>query len=591
MEKNIKYIAYLLKKAKEDDKLPKPIVFLGAGASASAGIPLASKIVEDVKTKFGDNPLVQDLITQNENDYYKVMGCLTADQRRDLFYSYITHADVKINLTNIYLAQLLKEGYVDFVLTVNFDDLILKACALFNFLPPVYDLSNVKDPTTSNFREKSVIYLHGQHFGQWLLNKNDELEKVKNDVANIFNEIKNKRTWIVVGYSGQDEIFNQIASLGSFTSELFWVGYKNNTPDSKVMEGLIEKPHTNAHLVKGYDSDSFFLTVHSELRLETPEILNKPFSYLKQVIGNIKDVEGYEKSDDHKEKYENVKERLDISKNWIDRAINEIQNKDSLEKFKQEIIEATLKKNFDKKVEYFLENIKKIENVGAKTELSDFFNAWGNQMYNDASKNDKWDTLDGIIKIYERAVEFNQKNGQANSNLAMTISKLANIKSDKLLFVKSLGIFKKTTSFYTGDIIYNNWGWALMNYGELISSIKILLKSCEKFKKACEYEHNEEAYTSWAYTLGYIARLSKDEEKHQYYLESHEKAVLAYNLNPAKSYNLACSYALLDDKENALKYLKESIEGGEFVKDLLLDEDWKSFYDDPDFKMLIEKYQ
>ncbi len=104
---HIENLAYLVYRAKCNN-LPKPIVFLGAGASKSAGIPIADEIIEDVKRKFEDKPSVKELIRLNETDYYKVMQALTSDERRDLFYGYISDEKVKINLTNIYLAQLLQ---------------------------------------------------------------------------------------------------------------------------------------------------------------------------------------------------------------------------------------------------------------------------------------------------------------------------------------------------------------------------------------------------------------------------------------------------------------------------------------------------
>lgn len=128
------------------------------------------------------------------------MGALTADERRDLFQFYVTRDRVKLNITNIYLAQLLKLNYIDYIVTVNFDDLILKACTFYNFLPPVYDISNIKTITTTDIRKNSVIYLHGQYFGQWLLNNPDELNRVEDEVLRLFNAIKTRRTWIVLRF-------------------------------------------------------------------------------------------------------------------------------------------------------------------------------------------------------------------------------------------------------------------------------------------------------------------------------------------------------------------------------------------------------
>ncbi|MFT5748756.1 MAG: hypothetical protein ACI93S_000002 [Ancylomarina sp.] len=90
------------------------------------------------------------------------MECLLPNQRDKLLKGYIDEA--KINVTHIYLAQLLKNGYADYVLTVNFDNLMLRALALFNEFPSTYDMAILKDITTTKFKEKSVVYLLSTSF-------------------------------------------------------------------------------------------------------------------------------------------------------------------------------------------------------------------------------------------------------------------------------------------------------------------------------------------------------------------------------------------------------------------------------------------
>lgn len=632
MKDSIDYIAYLVRNAKLKN-LPKPIIFLGAGASASAGIPLANEIVVDIKDKFKQNPLIKNFIRNGEMDYYKVMGALTADERRDLFYSYITQDGIKINLTNLYLAQLLKEGYIDFILTVNFDDIILRACSLFNFLPPVYDISNVKVPTTSNFREKSVIYLHGQHFGQWLLNEPEELKKVSNDIANIFNEIKNKRTWIVVGYSGQDEIFNQIVKLGSFTSDLFWINYKDSTPSENVIKRLIDKPNINAHLIKGYDSDTFFLDLHSQLKMETPEIINKPFSFLKGIISNVKDITEYEGNNEHKEKYTSVKERMEISNSWIEKAISEIENNDSVEKFKQEIIEAYLKNDFEK-YNYFIEKIKLPQFKNANIELSNFFNEWGINLretfdytqdekplidsfekfklaisYNpklDFAYNNLGNSIANLAILrkdkslyedafvnYKKAIEINPNNDLANNNLAYSLSSLAKLESNEQMFYESFEKYHRAVEINNNEFLfYKNWADSLTNLADMKKDKKLFKESFEKFKKASEINsENESNFNNWANSLILYSRLLDEKDKKDIYFEALQKSKIAYSLNDKSSYNVACSYALLKDKNNSLQYLENCLSNNGVSKEhILKDSDWDFYKDDEDFIALLGKY-
>ncbi|PHR70057.1 MAG: hypothetical protein COA67_09010 [Lutibacter sp.] len=613
----------------------------------------------------------------------------------------------------MYLAQLLKEGYIDYIVTVNFDDLILRACALFNFLPPVYDISNVKLPTTSNYREESVIYLHGQHYGQWLLNDRDELEKVKEDVAKVFGEITTKRSWIVVGYSGQDEIFNQLVNLGSFSKGLFWVNYLNTIPADNVSSDLLDVSNTNAHLINGYDSDSFFLKLHSEIEdLKTPEVFNKPFSFLKDIVNNVKDIEALTDDTTHKDLFNEVKERMDITNRLIDRAISEIENDDSVDKFKQEIIDAYLKSRFEENEEVFLEKIQQKDFEGAKEELSIFYHAWGNEIYYDAKStsnenlykesfekykeaimlslknsgvfNDYGNAISDLAKStsnenlfkesfekYENAIKLNPNNDLVYYNYGTSIAGLARLSPNVDLYKESIEKFEeviklnpKFDSVYDNygnvifelaeltsdkdlykesfekyeealkltpksEIAYCNYATALTSLARLTSDVGLYKESFEKFKKTIILNPKYEmAYCNYGNSLSDLAELTSDIELFKESFEKYEEALklkpkdknIYYNYGTAildlakltldkemfkksmlflekgyklggEGYNLACAYAMMKDKENALKYLQESLEEEQITTaKVLADDDWKEYLEDKDFIKIIESH-
>ncbi|NQX81094.1 MAG: SIR2 family protein, partial [Flavobacteriaceae bacterium] len=198
----IERLAYTIKRARKNNQ-PMPIFFLGAGASATGRIPLASGIVDSILKNHSENPDVEIL---KDKTYSKLMDCLDTSDRDVLLKGYIDKA--KINVTHIYLAQLMEKGYVDYVLTTNFDNLMIRALALFNEFPPVHDMAILKDLTTTTFAEKSIIHLHGKYDGAWMLNTDEELDKVGETVPNIFNKIANKRPWVFIGYSGDDPILD-----------------------------------------------------------------------------------------------------------------------------------------------------------------------------------------------------------------------------------------------------------------------------------------------------------------------------------------------------------------------------------------------
>ena len=307
-EGQVDYIAHLLKEAK-DKQYNKPIVFIGAGMSVTGGIPSAGEIAKEILAKYKDNPKIKKL-SKEDKTYTNLMACLTTAERNALLNHYIDEA--KVNVGYIYLAHLIKEGYIDYVLTVNFDNLILRAMAMYNMFPPTYDLSILKDLTTDRIEKQSVTYLHGTHRGLWMLNTDTELKKISKICSPFLNKIADRRTWIVLGYSGEDKVLDHIADLGSFTNDLYWITYKDNDPIDRVKEKLLEQDNSHSYIVKGYDADSFMLKLHSEVGLKTPDILYKPFTTLQNTISSIVEI-----SDEHK----NIKGQLEITKGHIKDAI------------------------------------------------------------------------------------------------------------------------------------------------------------------------------------------------------------------------------------------------------------------------------
>lgn len=244
------------------------IFFLGAGMSKAGGIPLAGEIAGTIKNNFKDNPFITEL-GDSESDYSKLMNCLLPSERNELLKSYVDQA--KVNSGYLYLANLVKHGYVDYVLTVNFDNLMQKASSLLHLYPATYDMAILKDLTTTNFHKQSIIHLHGHFQGPWLLNTQDEMEKVREVLPKIFDSIKHNRPWVFVGYSGNDPVFEHLRRIGRFDNGLYWVTHKNTPPSSKVND-FISNPHTNAFLIRGYDADSFMVNLNNKLLKKEPKI-------------------------------------------------------------------------------------------------------------------------------------------------------------------------------------------------------------------------------------------------------------------------------------------------------------------------------
>ena len=76
---DIEELAYIIKQAKENNQ-PKPIFLLGAGASSSGNIPLASEIVKDILDKYEQAPSIKKLKDEDKT-YAKLMDCLLPNER------------------------------------------------------------------------------------------------------------------------------------------------------------------------------------------------------------------------------------------------------------------------------------------------------------------------------------------------------------------------------------------------------------------------------------------------------------------------------------------------------------------------------
>lgn len=595
-------LAYLLKQAK-NKKLPQPIFFLGAGASRTGNIPLAGEIVTKILDDYSDSPFIKKIPEESQN-YAALMECLLPAQRDELLKGYIDKA--KINVTHIYLAQLLHEGYVDYVLTVNFDNLMLRALALYNIFPATYDMAILKDLTTSTFKEKSVVYLHGQNHGLWLLNTQSEMDKVKATVPRILDSIKNGRPWVFIGYSGEDPIFEHIKNLGRFDNGLYWVTYNDHNPNDSVQE-FLSKPNTNAFLVKGYDSDSFMLKLNSELGLNQPSIVDKPFTAVMEMLDGIVDI-------DDKEHFKGVKERLEISKKQVKEAIQKfelgkvesvknIKKNTEIDLLKKEIINLIIAENFDENnILNIEERSKGLTDANLQGLISEFYLKWGTHLgaLAEIEKTEKAEKLyRQSFEKYEKATKIDPYKSQVYYNWGTALGNLAKKKKGKeaeSIYQQAFEKYKKGVEIKPGTYeVFSNWGADLGNFAQTQEGEKaerLYYEAIEKYKRAIEIDSKRYgAFYNLGSNLVRLAKMKEGEEAEMLYNQAFDQFNKAIKFN-GKCYNLACLHAIKDNKNDALIYLDLSLNKEEVSVDFVeKDEDWKKFSEDINFMAILSKYK
>ncbi len=533
---SIQDLAYKLKNAKENNQ-PQPIFFLGAGASVSGDIPLASEITAEILEKFSDDPSILRL-SDDDIGYSKLMSCLEPFQRDELLKSYINKA--QINVAHIYLAQLFENNFVDYVLTVNFDNLLLRALGLYNIFPSTYDMAILKDLTTTSFKKKSVVYLHGQHHGLWLLNTAEEMAKIKTTVPRILDSIKNQRPWVFIGYSGDDPIFDYINSLGRFDNGLYWVSYLDNLPSPKVQK-FLNDPNKNTFIINGHDADSFMLELCAELKLEQPNIINKPFTVIDQMLDNIVDIQKHER-------FAGVDKRLQISKRQVLEARTQFEdgNFDFVSKYKEnskvdklhrEIIQLIIQQEFS------ISKIQKIENEALKIDNSElnktlcyYYLSWASLLGDIAQANignDADRLYHDCYRKYSKASEFN-------------------------------------SSF---DEVYFNWGVDMYYHAEQKKhngndeSDEIYSKATKKFKKTIKLNpKNCSAFNYWGVCLGEVAKTGDTKDSDDFFEKAYKKYIKALAIDPKYYFALnnwgsdLCSQSIYKNQSEASRLHKKGLE-------------------------------
>ena len=136
-ERSADDVVETLRNARKRENRGTPLrcsLLIGAGCSFTAGIPLARGFVETIRDRYP-----RTFAQVREETYPHVMAALCKGERRALIREYINKC--RVNHAHLAIAQLIKNGYVDRVLTTNFDPLVARACALCNIHIAVYDFA------------------------------------------------------------------------------------------------------------------------------------------------------------------------------------------------------------------------------------------------------------------------------------------------------------------------------------------------------------------------------------------------------------------------------------------------------------------
>jgi hypothetical protein len=276
--------------------------FLGAGTSASAGLPTATDILWDLKCRyysreenqdFSRRDLQNETIRANiqafmesrgfpslwaENEYpayfEKIFGNDTERQRRYLK-AILGEDKATLSVGNRVLGAMMAASFCRIAFTTNFDSIVEKAVAtVAGQSLAAYHLEGSHNASQALNNEEFPIYckLHGDFRYDKLKNLLADVEKQNTALAECLINSANRFGFVVSGYSGRDgsimELFHKaLDTQNPFPHGLFWTGMKG-APLRPAVEELLNRAREKnipAHYVPIETFDALLLRLWRNL--------------------------------------------------------------------------------------------------------------------------------------------------------------------------------------------------------------------------------------------------------------------------------------------------------------------------------------
>ncbi len=613
LERSIGDVVESLNRAKERGK--GATILIGAGCSVKAGIPTAAGFVEIIKEKY---PRAYD--RASPKTYPHCMKALAPGDRRELIARYVKRA--KINWAHLAIAQLMKEGYIDRVLTTNFDHLVVQACALVGLFPAVYDFAASTLYKPDYIPKQAVLHLHGQYTGFVLMTTEEEVKRQAQRLEPVFEDAGQGRPWLVVGYSGEnDPVFDHLTEVKCFDHNLYWATRQDGPPAAHVRQKLLVDDKY-AFYVSGHEADDLFVLLGQRLECFPPALVERPFSHLKATFEMLtpytlpgqradSDVTARARSDIGAaiERYEGPPREAKAFKRLPKRdEVGELASRlqtlflagkyeeaaalapPELGKLPQDLVKMVAwsyvmvgvslgekaRQRPPQEADSLLEQAgQKFEAaLGIKPDMPEALSNWGAALARWAEMKEGQEA-DRLFELAgqkcEAALRIKSDMPEALSNWGNALAGRAGLKEDR----EADQLFEQTGQKYEAALrikpdtpeVLSNWGLALAGRARLKEgreADRLFELAGQKYEAALRIKPDmPEALNNWGNALLYQARLKEGEEAEAYFAQAREKLELAEAQSPGSgAYNLACVSALQGREEECRRWLEKSHESG-----------------------------
>jgi hypothetical protein len=296
---------------------------IGAGCSASAGIPLASKVAQSAVIGLAEAYklislgsgasseraiLALDVLVKTEKiparlrsiDGVVAWGELYSyvfsehikhpNDQRALITKLVDTDNFDLNWSHACLGELVHSRFVHTVLTTNFDQLVVKGIIRTGIVPVVADGLESLTRISATPRWPQVVHVHGSMHTYELRNSYEALREPEDHrglQTMMLGILKETTVLVVVGYSGGEEgIMSLLQEAANALPRMvvYWIAYESDYAQlSKRARAFLEVGE-HKYFVLGQESDDFFNQVIGELGIGPPSWIKHPLDVLNEQV-------------------------------------------------------------------------------------------------------------------------------------------------------------------------------------------------------------------------------------------------------------------------------------------------------------------
>ena len=154
--------------------------------------------------------------------------------------------------------------------------------------PATYDFASAPSIVTDYIAAPAIIHLHGQGFGQSMMNSDEETRRHAESLRPLVRDCLAQAPFLVIGYSGSSDAVFPMFKAEYEGRERLWWGSHDTEPAIHVRE-ILNKGDRTADFVGGAEADFFLVELARGLGCFPPKLFEDPYGHLLDELEPVAD--------------------------------------------------------------------------------------------------------------------------------------------------------------------------------------------------------------------------------------------------------------------------------------------------------------